>query len=714
VNKDSKRTRGNAPTKTAPPLIARTAGRFVRLLDEDIRATAARARNLAAPFDGSPEAHIAALWSDLGKAAGAFQKHVRVPFTGDRVNHSFVGAWYAYRWLPAETRELVALAIAGTHAGIPDLSELPGICTEGATYSNCLQDISPEILEQRVAPRVFSNAAHRELFTRLSFSAHVDADRAEAQAWEAAVLEQPLPTPQHLPLANLHERLLTRPPLHGSKNDELARLRDAFWHMCKQTSTEPPGWYQLSAPSSVIDARSLACYAVGHAVRHGLRQVIMVCATREALEQRVEELHEIFGSSLVVPSAFDHRARGIQTAIEDWDAPVIATTLRDLVGLLFDNRPASCRRLHRIACAMVLVEDAWRLPAPIAPAVVDTLSTLVAHFRSTVTFVSTIPYPIVEGAKEIGMPEAFGRLAPRTATTWPTLYAKAPTPSKLLRTLKPLADCLVVWNSAQALRTFADAAGAADWIYLSSRMCPRDRREVFREALHHKRTTGQALRLATDAVGETLDATFEVVWREMADLPSIAITSQRADAGDHRAAAYRVFPAAALSLEAHVTRLLLGGSLHLTTKTTWDNYDRDLKLSRGRCLWTEDLQHDREQLRFRTIAGKTLRVGGRHPVPAGLALGDANLVPIVVPAPPREGQESVKALVKRLTAQGPDKLLLRQLMDFAVWVAVEERDRYLQQDRARWVADAVVYLRDTKSYDQLGLREDTNTKQKDD
>lgn len=686
-------------------LIARSAGRYVRSLDEDIRATAARARNLAALFGCAPEAHVAALWSDLGKAAVEFQKHVRVPFANDRVNHSFVGAWYACRWLPAEVRELVALAIAGTHAGIPDLSELPGICTEGATYSHCLRDIAPGILGHRIASRSFSGTAHRELFTRLIFSAHVDADRAEAQAWEASVSDTPQPTPQPVNLASLHERLLAHPPRHWTKRDELTRLRDAFWHTCEQISTEPLGWYQLSAPSSIVDARSLACYAVGHAVRHGLQRVVIVCATQAALEQRVEELRGILGEAIVVPSAFYSRNRGIPVAIEDWDAPVIATTLRDVVGLLFDNRPASCRRLHRIACAMVLVEDAWRLPAPIAPVVVDTLRTLVAHFRSTVTFVSTVPYPIVEGAREIGMPEAFGRLEPRTAATWPKPRAKVPTPRKLLRSLKTRThpDCLVVWNSPRSMRSFADVAGTRRWFYLSSRMCPRDRREVLRVVHDHKRE-GRPLRLATDSVGETRDVTFGVVWREMSDLPSITVTSQRADAGDHRAGAYRVFPAAELSLEAHVTQLLLlDGPLQLTAKMTWDSYDRDLKLSRGRCTWAEDLQRDREQLRFRTLAGKTLRVGGRHPVPGDVALGDAGLVPIVVPAPPREGQESVKALIKRLAAHGPDKLLLRQLMDFVIWVAVEERDRYLQQDRARWVADAVVYLRGTRSYDQLGL-----------
>jgi hypothetical protein len=195
--------------KTTQP-IARTAGRHVRLLDEDSRATAARARNEAACFDGAPEAHLTALWSDLGKASAEFQRHVRVSFASDRVNHSFVGAWHAYRWLLKEIGELIAIAIAGTHAGMPDLSELPGICAEGATYSSCLQAIAPDILAQRIPPRSFSGAAHQELFTRLIFSAHVDADRAEAQAWEAHVLGQPPPEPQHEDLANIHERLLAQ------------------------------------------------------------------------------------------------------------------------------------------------------------------------------------------------------------------------------------------------------------------------------------------------------------------------------------------------------------------------------------------------------------------------------------------------------------------------------------------------------------------------
>ena len=674
-------------------------------MDEDIRATAARARNLAAPFDAANEAHLAALWSDLGKTSDAFKRHVRVPFASDRVNHSFVGAWYARRSLSPEVRELIALAIAGTHAGLPDLNELPGICAEGATHSSCLQGIAPDILAHRVSPRVFVGPAHCELFTRLIFSAHVDADRTEARAWEAGVLGQDQGPPQIENLARIHARLLEQPPSHA-KPGEIESLCDAFWHTCKHASIEPPGWYQLSAPSSIIDAKSLACYATGHAARHGLRRVILIFPTQAALERRVEALRGSVGDAIVVPAAFDHRTLGVRVEAHDWDAPIIALTQRDLVGLLFDNRPAACRHLHRIACAMVLVEDAWRLPAQIARAVVDSLKILAAHFRSTVTFVSTLPYPNVLGVKEIGMPEAFARLAPRSTAAWPKQNAKVPSSKKLLRSLRSQADCLVVWNSWRSLRAFADVAPKSRWIYLSSRMCPAYRREVIR-LLHDRKRAGKPVRLATDAIGETLETTFEVVWREMSGLPSIAVTSQRADAGDHRAGTYRVFPAAELSQEAHVTQLmLLDGPLRMTAKATWESYAQDLKLSRGRDQWAEDLQRDREQLRFRTIAAKTLRVGGRHQVPLSVALGEAGLVPIVVTAPTREGQEPVKELIKRLAASGPNTELLRQLMDFVVWIDADERTRHLQQNRARWIADAVVYLRDTKSYDQLGLRDE--------
>jgi len=690
--------------KTEQP-IARVAGRHARLLDEDIRATAARARNLAAPFDAAHEAHLAALWSDLGKRLDAFQRHVRVQLASDRVNHSFLGAWYARRWLSPEVRDLIALAIAGTHAGLPDLSELPGICAEGATQSNCLQGVAPDILAHRVSPRVFTSPAHSELFTRLIFSAHVEADRSEARAWEECALGQEKEPPQLENLARIHALLLARPPSHA-KPGEIESLCDAFWHACKHASIEPPGWYQLSAPSSVIDAKSLACYATGHAVRHGLRRVIWICPTQAALEKRVEALREGLGDAIVVPTSFDHRKHGVRVEAHDWDAPIIALTQRDLVGLLFDNRPAICRHLHRIACATVLVEDAWRLPAPIASAVIDSLRTLVTHFRSTVTFVSTLPCPIVLGAKEVGMPEAFARLAPRSTATWPKQNTKVPSPKKLLRTLRSQTDCLLVWNSWRSLRAFAAIAPASRWLYLSSRMCQADRRAVLR-MLHDRKRAGKPVRVATDAIGETLEATFAVVWRELSDLPSIAVTSQRADAGEHRAGTYRVFSTAQLSQEAHVTQLmLLDGPLRMTAKATWESYAQDLKLSRGRDRWAEDLQRDREQLRFRTIAAKTLRVGGRHQVPLSVALGEAALVPIVVPAPPREGQDPVKELIKRLAASGPDAALLRQLTDFVVWIDADERTRHLQQNRARWVADAVVYLHDAKRYDRIGLRDD--------
>ncbi len=701
----------------------RGAGDTHDLLDH-LRGTAALARDFAAPFGAGEAAYVAGLWHDLGKYAPAFQAKLRAArdsalndedaeaqrAAAQKVDHSTAGAVHAAT--KGLAGSLVAFAIAGHHAGLadqPDLgtrlkekAPLLDVARAGGVPTDLLE--APLVADLDFARGLPPDEAKRrlEFWTRMVFSALCDADFLDTEAFMDAGRAAQRPTP--VPLSSLAAALDAF--VASKENGAASAVNDARRTVrlaCEARAMDGRGLFTLTVPTGGGKTLAAMNFALRHAVAHGLERVIVAVPYNAILEQNAAVYRAAFaslGDEVIVEhhSALDPDRESFRNklASENWDAPVVVTTTVQLFESLYARRPGACRKLHRLARSVIILDEAQTLPPKLLPAILDGLRELTARYGSTVVsctatqpaFRKTPHLPCgLDGMREIVPdPAALFTALRRVAIELPG-DAPAVTWTALAADIAREDDVLAIVHRRSDARELLDAVDAAvghrETVHLSALQCPAHRSALL-DDVQRRKAAGQPVRVvSTQLVEAGVDLDFATVFRALAGFDALAQAAGRCNREGRRAlGAVRVFraptqpPPGVLRSGLDVAMNLLRElpDLDVLAPDAQRRYFERLYKNVGAEKDAKGIQELRARLLFASVAEAFTMIEDDWSAPVVVPFGDG------------------ATLLDRLRHGGPDsadRRTLRKLQRFTVSVPRRAHDELLRRGHLERVAEAV-------------------------
>jgi CRISPR-associated endonuclease/helicase Cas3 len=393
------------------------------------------------------------------------------------------------------------------------------------------------------------------------FSCLVDADFLETEAFYARAQGELVERGGHASLPALRERLqhyMTAKRAEASASSVNA-LRARVLDHAVQKAALAPGLFTLTVPTGGGKTLASLSFALEHAISHGMERVIYVIPYTSIIEQTARVFRDALGtyddvlehhasfdwehaavSRGEVAKADDEGPNGIEKlrrAAENWDVPIVVTTAVQFFESLFANRPSRCRKLHNLARAVIVLDEAQTLPLHLLRPSMAALDELCRNYGASVVL-CTATQPALR--KKDGFEGGFRidddrELAPDPRALYTELkrvtvevQVEPVTDAAIAARFAEQPQMLCIVNSRAHARTLFDAIrdlpGAT---HLTTLMCPRHRQSVL-QGVRDRLKDGAPVRLvATSLIEAGVDVDFPEVWRAVAGLDAIAQAAGR-------------------------------------------------------------------------------------------------------------------------------------------------------------------------------------------
>ncbi|EEL61425.1 CRISPR-associated helicase/endonuclease Cas3 (plasmid) [Bacillus cereus] len=407
------------------------------------------------------------------------------------------------------------------------------------------------------------NAEKQLMFlTKFIFSTLIDADRTNTRLFEEEKSVESVINSDEL-FEKYYERLMTK--INSFKKQQNANtpinmLRADMSDQCDQFAERPSGIYTLSIPTGGGKTLASLRYALKHAKTHNKKRIIYVVPFTTIIEQNAEEVRRILEDeenilehhSNIVEEVNDHDEnedgmasiqQKLKLAKDNWDSPIIFTTMVQFLNVFYAKGNRNTRRLHNLSEAIIIFDEVQKVPVSCVSLFNQALNFLKIYTRSSIVLcTATQPaLDFVEQKLDINTDaeminnldyviEAFKRVKIIDQAT-NEIFNKDKLKTFIHTKIEEVQSILIVLNTKSVVRdlyTQLQSQGLNIPIYhLSTTMCAAHRHKILEEVRECLKEGRKIICISTQLIEAGVDVSFECVVRSLSGLDSIAQAAGR-------------------------------------------------------------------------------------------------------------------------------------------------------------------------------------------
>lgn len=564
------------------------------------------------------QGEIIGLLHDLGKYSSEFQNYLKsatgllnqdedeeyVDAKGlkGKIDHSTAGAQLLWQELSKHgplgriVGQILALCVASHHSGLIDCLDVLGkniferrmekqdnkthlqeaLNNIDATVQTRLETLlsRPELINEvisSVKSIVENSSSEGEvvirqkvgLLVRFLFSCLIDSDRVDTADFERPEAKQHRLNGVYDGWLTLIGRLESHLETLRPKYD-IDYLRQDISRHCLDASTRPSGCFTLSVPTGGGKTLASLRFALHHAHVHKMDRVIFIIPFTSIIDQNAEVVRGILepwgvelGSvvlehhSNLTPESQSWRYK---TLSENWDAPVVFTTMVQLLESLFAGGTRGARRMHQLANAVLVFDEVQTLPVKCIHLFNNAMNYLVEHCKSSVilcTATQPLLHKVASDKGAIKMSDQ-SELMPDVKKLFDDLRRVEVLPNRkaggweyseiaklAVEEATSVRSCLVIVNTkkaAQAIYQICSQQTDYSVFHLSTSMCPAHRKYDLAMIRNHLDDESglPVICVSTQLIEAGVDVDFGAVIRFSAGLDSIAQAAGRCNRNGRR------------------------------------------------------------------------------------------------------------------------------------------------------------------------------------
>lgn len=184
-------------------------------------------------------------------------------------------------------------------------------------------------------------------------------------------------------LATMEEKL--EQLLQSSAIDQARRT---ISDQCRRAAEQSGGVFRLNVPTGGGKTLSGLRFALAHARRHRKQRIIFISPLLSILEQNAAVIRDYIQddslilehhSNLVRTEENEQQLEEQELLAETWEAPIIISTLIQLLNTLFSGKTTAIRRFHSLCGSVIVIDEVQTVPSKML-----TLFSLAVNFLSEI------------------------------------------------------------------------------------------------------------------------------------------------------------------------------------------------------------------------------------------------------------------------------------------------------------------------------------------